>query len=163
MGTFAVQLAKHLGAIVTAVCSAGKAEMVRTLGADRVIDYGQEDFTRRTDRYDLIFAVNGYHPILDYKRALRPNGRYVMAGGTAAQMFEALLLGPLVFMASGKKMTSASWSPNPKDLALLAALVEAGKLKPLIETHYPLSGVPDAIRHLADGHARAKVVIDVAA
>ncbi len=161
VGTFAVQVAKHFGADVTAVCSTGKVNMVRSIGADHVIDYTQEDFTKRGERYDLIFAANGYHPILDYKRALNPNGLYVMAGGSVPQIFQALLLGPLVFMTGGKKMAVASARPNRKDLALLVELFEAGKVKPVIDRRYPLSGVPEAIRYLVDGHPRGKVVINV--
>jgi NADPH:quinone reductase-like Zn-dependent oxidoreductase len=161
VGTFAVQLAKHFGAEVTAACSAGKVDLARSLGADHVIDYTQEDFTWREQRYDLIFAANGDHPILDYKRALNPKGRYVMAGGSDRQIFQALFLGPLVFMTGGKKMAVASAKPSRKDLALLVELFEAGKVKPVIDRRYPLSGVPEAIRYLLDGHPRGKVVIEV--
>jgi NADPH:quinone reductase-like Zn-dependent oxidoreductase len=161
VGTFAVQVAKHLGAEVTAVCSTGKVDLVRSLGADHVIDYTREDFTKGEQRYDLIFAANGYHPILDYKRALSPEGRYVMAGGSSPQLFQALLLGPLVFMVGGKKMGVAHARANREDLALLVQLFEAGKVKPVIDKRYPLSGVPEAIRYLVDGHSRGKVVINV--
>jgi NADPH:quinone reductase-like Zn-dependent oxidoreductase len=161
VGTFAVQIAKHLGAEVTAVCSSGKLDMVRSIGADHIIDYTQEDFTRSGRRYDVIFAANGYHPILDYKRALNPKGLYVMAGGSSPQIFQALLLGPFAFMTGGKKMAIAHARPNQKDLALLAELLEAGKVKPVIDRRYPLSGVPEAIRYLVDGHPRGKVVIHV--
>ena len=161
VGTFALQLARHLRAEVTAVCSTGKLDLVRSLGADHVIDYTREDFTRRGERYDLIFGVNGYHPILDYKRALSPGGRYVMAGGSERQIFEALLLGPLVFLTGGKRMAVASARSDRKDLALLVELVEAGKVRPVIDRRFPLSGVPDAIRYLVDGHPLGKVIIDV--
>ena len=97
VGTFAVQIAKAFGAEVTAVCSTRKLEMVRSIGADHVIDYTQEDFTRNGQRYDLILAANGYRSISDYRRALSPQGTYVMSGGTTAQMFEAMLLGPWMF------------------------------------------------------------------
>jgi NADPH:quinone reductase-like Zn-dependent oxidoreductase len=162
VGTFAVQLAKHLGAEVSGVCSTGKVDLIRSLGADHVIDYTREDFTRSDERWDLILAANGDHPIRDYQRALRPGGRYVMAGGSSRQMFEALLLGRLVFMGSGQRMAALSARVNPQDLALLAELVEAGKVKPVIDRHYPLREVPDAIRYVAGGHARGKVVIDFA-
>jgi NADPH:quinone reductase-like Zn-dependent oxidoreductase len=161
VGTFAVQLAKQLGAEVTGVCSTGKVDLVRSLGADHVIDYTREDFTRNGARWDLILAANGDHPIRDYQRALRPGGRYVMAGGASRQMFEALALGRLIFMGSGKRMAALSATVNPTDLALLAELVEAGKVKPVIDRRYSLREVPDAIRYVAEGHARGKVVIDV--
>jgi NADPH:quinone reductase-like Zn-dependent oxidoreductase len=162
VGTFAVQLARHLGAAVTAVCSASKLDLVRSLGADHVLDYGREDFTRSAERYDVILAANGYRPIRDYKRALAPGGRYVMAGGTTPQIFEALLLGPLVFAGSGKRMTALNASSNRKDLALLTDLFEAGKLRPVIDRRLPWSGLPDAVRYVAEGHARGKVVVEVA-
>jgi NADPH:quinone reductase-like Zn-dependent oxidoreductase len=161
VGTFALQIARHLRAEVTAVCSTGKRDMTRSLGADHIIDYTREDFTGRGERYDLIFGANGYHPILDYKRALSPGGRYVMAGGSERQIFEALLLGPLVFMTGGKRMAVATARPNRKDLGLLVELVQAGKVKPVIDRRYPLSGVPEAIRYLVEGHPLGKVVIDV--
>ena len=96
VGTFAVQIAKSFGAEVTAVCSTRKMDMVRSIGADHVIDYTQEDFTQNGQRYDLILAANGYHPLSAYKRALSPKGIYVMAGGSTAQMFQAMLLGPWI-------------------------------------------------------------------
>jgi NADPH:quinone reductase-like Zn-dependent oxidoreductase len=163
VGTFAVQLAKYLGAEVTAVCSTGKVDLVRALGPDHVLDYTQEDFTCRAERYDLILAANGYHPLRDYRRALRPGGRYVMVGGTSAQMFEALLLGPLAFLGSGRRMAALTATANRKDLALLAGLFETGRLRPVIDRRYPLGEVPEALRYLAEGHAAGKVVIAVAA
>ena len=159
VGTFAVQIAKYFGAEVTAVCSTGKIDMVRSVGADHVIDYTKEDFTKNGQRYDLIIAANGYHPISNYKRALSPNGIYVMAGGSGAQMFEAMLAGPLISMTGNKKMRGVSAKPNKKDLLFLKELLEAGKIKPVMDRHYPLSEVADAIRYLEEGHAIVKVVI----
>ena len=104
VGTFAVQIAKAFGAEVTAVCSTRNVDMVRSIGADHAIDYTQEDFTRNGQRYDLILAANGYHPILDYRRALNPKGMYVVTGGSSAQMFQAVLLGPLISMIGSKKV-----------------------------------------------------------
>jgi NADPH:quinone reductase-like Zn-dependent oxidoreductase len=161
VGTYAVQIAKYFGAEVTAVCSSRNLEMARSLGADHVIDYAQEDFTKGSMRYDLIFAANGYHPISAYKRALKPRGIYVMAGGTTAQMFQAMLLGPWISMIGSKKMGAVSSKPNQNDLTLLKELIESGKLKPVIDRRYPLREVPDAIRYLEEGHARGKVVINV--
>jgi NADPH:quinone reductase-like Zn-dependent oxidoreductase len=161
VGTFAVQLARSFGAEVTAVCSTKNLDAARSLGADHVIDYTKEDFTKNGQHYDLIFAVNGYHPISDYKRALSPNGIYVMAGGFAPQFFEALLLGPWMSMAGSKKMGTLSAKANQKDLAFIKELLEAGKVVPVVERCYPLSETADAIRYVEQGHARGKVVITV--
>ena len=161
VGTFAVQIAKALGAEVTAVCSTGNVELVRSLGADQVIDYTKEDFTKKGQQYDLILAVNGYHPILDYKRALSPNGRYVMTGGSMAQFFEAIALGPVISMTGSKKMGNFLAKANHNDLVFIKGLLEAGKVKPVIDRRYPLSEVADAIRYVEAGHAQGKVVITV--
>jgi NADPH:quinone reductase-like Zn-dependent oxidoreductase len=159
VGTFAVQLARHFGAEVTAVCSTGNVEMVKSLGADHVIDYRKEDFTKNGQLYDLIFAVNGYHSIFDYKRSLSPGGSYVMSGGTDAQMFQAMLAGPWISMTGSKKMGIVSSKPNKADLTFLKGLLEAGKIVPVIDKRFPLPGVADAIRYLEEGHAKGKVVI----
>jgi NADPH:quinone reductase-like Zn-dependent oxidoreductase len=160
VGTFAVQIAKSFGAEVTAVCSRGKLDMARSIGADHVIDYTQEDFTKSGQRYDLILAANGYHPILDYRRALSPKGIYVMTGGSMAQVFQAVLLGPLISMIGSKKMGQLGvLKPNKQDLAFIGELLEAGKVKPVIDRRYPLSEVAEAIRFVEEGHARGKVVI----
>ena len=161
VGTFAVQIAKSFGAEVTGVCSTSKLEMVRSIGADHVIDYTQEDITKNGQRYDLIFAANGHHPISAYKRALSPKGTYVMSGGSGTQMFQAMLLGPMMSMSGNKKMGNLLKKPNKKDLVVLRELLEAGKVTPVIDRTYPLSGVPEAIRYLEEGHARGKVVITV--
>ena len=159
VGTFAVQIAKSFGAEVTAVCSTAKMDTARSIGADQVIDYTKEDFTKNRQHYDLIFAANGYHPILDYRRALGPKGIYVVAGGTIAQMFQAMLLGPWISMAGSKKMGGLSAKVNQKDLVFIKELLEAGKVRPVIDRRYPLSGVPEALRYLGERHAQGKVVI----
>ncbi len=159
VGMFAVQIAKSFGAEVTGVCSMRNLNMARSIGADHVIDYTKEDFTQNAQRYDLILAVNGYHPLADYKRALSPEGIYVMTGGSNAQLFQAMLLGPVMSMTGSKKMGNTMAKPNKKDLALLAELLETGKVVPVIDRRYPLREVPEAIRHLEEGHARGKVVI----
>ena len=159
VGTFAVQIAKSFGAQVTAVCSTGKMEMARSIGADQVIDYTKEDFTQNGQRYDLILAANGYHPILDYKRALSPMGIYVMTGGSIAQMFQAMLLGPWISMTGSKKMGALATESNLKDLVFIEELFEAGKVKPVIDRRYPLSEVAEAFRYLEEGHASGKIVI----
>lgn len=163
VGTFAVQLAKWFGAEVTAVCSTRNLDMARSLGADHVLDYTREDFTRKPQRYDLIFAVNGYHPISAYRRALKPQGTYVCAGGTMSQFFQAMLLGPLLSSKGGKKMGSMGIAKvNQQDLAYLAELLEAGKIMPWIDRSYPLSEVAEAMRYVTETHAQGKVVITVA-
>ena len=161
VGTFAVQLAKHFGAEVTAVCSTKKLDQARALGADHVIDYTHEDFTRSGRYYDLIIGLNGFRSIFDYHRVLRPRGRYVMTGGKSAQLFQALLLGPWISMAGRRKVAVVSSKPNQQDLRFLKDLLESGKLKPVIDRRYPLSEVPAAIRYLEEGHASGKVVIIV--
>lgn len=163
VGTFAVQIAKALGAEVTAVCSTGKVEMVHSLGADHVIDYKKEDFTLGSEKYDLIVAANGYHTLWQYRRVLRPHGIYVMIGGTNAQIFQALLLGPLLSMMGRQQFKTVVAKPNRADLDLMRALVEEGKVTPMIDRRYPLSEVAEAIRYLERGHAQGKVVINVAA
>jgi NADPH:quinone reductase-like Zn-dependent oxidoreductase len=161
VGTFAVQIAKAFGTEVTAVCSTRNVDMVRSLGADHVIDYTQEDFTQNGQRYDLILAANGYHWISDYKRALRPRGMYVMTGGSMAQTFQAMLLGPLISMTGSKKMGNLLAKPNQKDLIFMKELLEAGKVTPVIDRRFPLRDVAEAIRYLEAGHAKGKVVIMV--
>jgi len=161
VGMFAVQIAKAFGAEVTAVCSTRNVKIVHSLGADHVIDYTQEDFTKNGQQYDLILAANGYHSIWAYKHALRSKGRYVLTGGSMAQMYQAMILGPLVSMIGSKKMGNLLAKPNQKDLVFVKELLEEGKVKPVIERRYPLSEVPEAIRYVEEGHARGKVVITV--
>ncbi len=162
VGTFAVQIAKSFDAEVTAVCSTRNLDRMRSIGADHVIDYTQENFTQNGQQYDLILAVNGYHPISDYKRALNSTGIYVMAGGSTKQIFQALLLGSWMSKRGGKQMRSLSGKPSQSDLVDMAELIEAGKVVPVIDRQYALPEVPDAIRYLEQGHARGKVVITVA-
>jgi NADPH:quinone reductase-like Zn-dependent oxidoreductase len=161
VGTFAVQIAKSFGAEVTAVCSTRNIDMVRSLGADHIVDYTREDISKSAQRYDIILAVNGYHPLSAYKRLLRPEGRYVMAGGSSAQLFEALLFGPLLSITGRKKLAAFSAKPSSKDLLVMKELLEAGKVVPVIDRCYPLSETADAIRYLEEAHARGKVVITV--
>lgn len=162
VGTYAVQIAKSFGAEVTAVCSTRNVDIVRSIGADHVIDYTQEDFTQNGHRYDLILAANGYHSISDYKRVLSPKGTYVMTGGAMAQLFEVMLKGPWISMTGSQKMGNMLAKPNKNDLAFMKELLEAGKVKPVIDRCYPLSQVADAIRYIEEGHAQGKVVITVA-
>lgn len=161
VGTFAVQIAKALGAEVTAVCSTRNLDMVRALGADHVIDYTREDFTRNGQQYDLILAVNGYHPLGDYQRALTPSGRYVMVGGTGRQMFDALALGPLASRRNGHRVVALSAKANHEDLTYVLDLMAAGKITPVIDRIYPLDQAADAFRYLIQERARGKIVITV--
>jgi NADPH:quinone reductase-like Zn-dependent oxidoreductase len=162
VGTFAVQIAKSFGAEVTAVCSTKNLDNARSIGADHVIDYSQEDFTKSRQRYDLIIAANGYHWILGYRRALSPKGICVTTGGFMAQIFQAILLGPLISLIGSKKVGSMGFARlNQKDLVLLKELLETGKLVPVIDRCYPLSEVAEAFRYFEEGHAKGKVVITV--
>jgi NADPH:quinone reductase-like Zn-dependent oxidoreductase len=161
VGTFAVQLAKYFGAEVTAVCSTRNLDQARSLGADHVIDYTKEDFTQSGQQYDLILAANGYHSLSAYKRALTPKGIYVMAGGSMAQIFEAMLLGSWMSKTGGKKMGGVSAKPQQEDLAFMKGLLEAGKVVPVIDRRYPLRETAEALRYLGKGHARGKIVITV--
>lgn len=158
VGTFAVQLAKYFGAEVTGVCSPGNMEQSRSLGADHVIDYTKENFTENDKKYDIILAVNGNYPFIAYKKALTPNGIYVMVGGSLSQIFKSLAFGWLMSMGS-KKMRSLSAKANQADLEFLANLVKEGRIRPVIERHYPLEKTADAMSFLSKGHAKGKVVI----
>jgi NADPH:quinone reductase-like Zn-dependent oxidoreductase len=159
VGTFAVQIAKYFDAEVTAVCSTGKMELVCSLGADHVIDYTKEDFTKNGRQYDLILAANGYHPISAYQRSLTPRGIYVMAGGSVGQIFQAMLFAPLLSESVGMKLGAVTARTSQKDLAILKELLEAGKVVPVIDRCYPLSEAAEALRYLGEGHARGKIVI----
>ena len=163
VGTFAVQIAKSFGAEVTGVCGTRNLDLARSIGADHVIDYTKEDFTKNGQHYDLILAANGYHPISDYKRALGPNGTYVMTGGSSGQMFQAMLLGPLNSATGNKKMRNMMAKLNGKDLDVMKGLLAAGKVVAVIDRRYPLSETAEAIRYLERGHAQGKVVIAVSA
>ena len=161
VGTFAVQIAKSFGAEVTAVCSTSNVDAARSMGADHVIDYTKEDFTQNGQHYDLIVAANGNRSISEYKRALRPNGTYVVTGGSKKQTYQAMLLGPWISMTGTKKMGNLMAKPNTKDLGLVKELLEAGKVIPVIDRRYPLRETAEALRYLEAGRARGKVVITV--
>jgi NADPH:quinone reductase-like Zn-dependent oxidoreductase len=160
VGTFAVQLAKAFGTEVTAVCSTRSADVVRSIGADHVIDYTKGDFATHGQRYDLILATNGDRSIWDYRRALAPDGSYAMTGGSNRQLTESLLFGPLLSMGR-QKFGNVLMKPNQADLLVLKDLCEAGRLRPAIDRRFALSEVPAAIGYVADGHARGKVVVIV--
>lgn len=161
VGTFAVQIAKSFGAEVTAVCSTRNLEQARSIGADHVIDYTKENFTKNGQQYDLVFAANGYHSLSAYKRALTPQGIYIMAGGSMAQIFQSMLLGSIMSETGGRKMGGVSAKRNQNDLVFIKELFEAGQVKSIIDKRYPLSDAAEALRYLGAGHARGKVVIFV--
>ncbi len=161
VGTFAVQIAKSFGTEVTGVCSTRNVDLVRSLGADHVIDYMQEDFTKNGQRYDLIFDAVGNRSVSDYKRALSPNGICAVAGFTTLpHLFQVLVLGSWVSRTGSKKIGQMETAkPNQKDLVFMKELLETGKVVPVIDRRYPLREVPEAIRYLEEGHAKGKVVI----
>ena len=162
VGMFAVQIAKAFGAEVTAVSNTKKLDMVRSLGADHVIDYKQEDFTKNGQRYDLICDVGAYRSIVDYKRVLTPNGVYILVGGSMTQVFQAMLQGPLISMTGSQKFTNLMAKPVQSDLVYMKGLVESGKVVSVIDRCYPLSGTAEALKYLEAGHAKGKIVITVA-
>jgi len=160
MGTFAVQIAKSFGAEVTGVDSTRKLDMVRSIGADHVIDYTQVDFTKSGQRYDLILDVAAHHSIFDYKRALSPKGIYDLVGGSMGAILQVVFLGPLISILGSKKMGIVMWKPNKKeDMVFITELLEAGKVVPVIDRLYPLSEVAEALRYLEEGHHQGKIVI----
>lgn len=164
VGTFAVQVAKALGANVTGVCSTRNVELVRSLGADQVIDYTKEDFTTRGERYDLILDNIGNHSLSALRRVLEPAGKYVMIGGPPGRWASPLARALKVFLLSrfvSQDMRFFMANLNPKDLTVLADLMQAGKMTPVIDRRYPLSEVQEAMRYLEAGHARGKVVVTV--
>jgi NADPH:quinone reductase-like Zn-dependent oxidoreductase len=160
-GTFAVQIAKGIGANVTAVDSGAKLEMLSLLGADKVVDYRLQDFTKNGCRYDLILDMAAHHSFFDYQRALSPTGIYVMVGGSMALVNQLLLLGPFLSIFSSKKMGLLMHNPNPKDLKFMQQLIEEGKVAPIIDKRYPLVEVSDALRYFGSGQAIGKVVITI--
>ncbi|MBI5945893.1 MAG: NAD(P)-dependent alcohol dehydrogenase [Chloroflexi bacterium] len=163
VGTFAVQIAKSYGAEVTAVCRTRNFDMARSIGADHVIDYTREDFTKNGRQYDLILAVNGYHPILNYRRALSPTGICIVAGGSFSQVLQAMFLGSLISRLGSRTICFMGIATTPKqDLLILKELLETGKLVPIIDKSYPLSETAKAIKYLMTEHARGKVVIKIA-
>jgi len=159
VGTFAVQIAKYYGAEVTGVDAAEKLDMVRSIGADHVIDYTKEDFTKNGQSYDLILDIAAHHSIFDYKRSLNPDGIYLIVGGSRRSIFQALFLGPLISMLGSKKM-GIPMKPNKReDLVFVKELIEAGKVVPVIDRSYPLSKVAEALQYLEEGHHKGKIVI----
>lgn len=161
VGTFAMQIAKHMGAEVTAVCSTKNIDLVRSLGADHIIDYTKEDFATGGVKYDLILGINGNRSLNDYRKTLEPGGTYLMVGGSDRQIFEALLLGSIFAGNSGQKLRGIAAKNSREDLMAVKELVEAGAIKPVIDKQFTLEQTPDAMRLIGTGHARAKLVINV--
>ena len=162
VGPFAIQIAKYFGAEVTGVDRTQKLDMLLSIGADHVIDYTQEDFTKNGELYDLILDIAGYHSIFDYKRALSPDGIYSIIGGSRTTIFQALFLGPLISLIGSKKMGLMAWNPNKKeDLHFVIKLIEAGKVVPVIDRCYPLSETAEALQYFEEGNPRGKVVITI--
>ena len=160
VGPFAVQIAKYFGAEVTCVDNSKKFDMLRSIGADYVIDYTKEDFTKNGQHYDLILDIAGYHSIFDYRRALSSNGIYSLVGGSRFTIFQTLFLGPLISLVGSKKMSLMAWKPNNKeDLDFIKELIESGKLVPVIDRRYPLNEIAKAFRYFEEGHPQGKIVI----
>ncbi len=160
-GTFAVQIAKLLGAEVTGVDSTPKLETMRSVGADHVIDYTRENFTKGGRRYDRIIDFAAHRSIFAHKRALHPEGVYLVVGGTMPRLLQAAGIGALISKTGSRHMGVLVAKPNKEDLSHVASLVEAKKIAPLIDRHYELSEVPEALRYLGEGHAKGKIVITV--
>ncbi len=161
-GVFAIQLAKLAGAEVTGVDSSEKLDFMRSLGADHVIDYTKEDFTKNGKQYDLILDVIAYHrSVFAYQRALAPNGNYFMAGGSVATIFQMLLLGPLIKRITSKNIQLLVVQTDSKDLVYITELIQSGNVKLVIDKRYTLSETAEAIRYLGEGHAKGKIVIEV--
>lgn len=161
VGPFAVQIAKSLGAEVTGVASSPKLDLVRALGADHVLAYGTGGDAGATERYDWVLDVEARRSIVRWRRMLRPKGVYVSLGGSMVRLAEGLIVGPLIGIATGKRMSLLTWwKPfNPDDVVTLKGLIAAGKLAPVIDRRFPLSEVADALRHVDDGRARGKVIV----
>jgi NADPH:quinone reductase-like Zn-dependent oxidoreductase len=169
VGSFAVQIAKALGAEVTAVCSTNKIEMMKTLGADHIIDYTQTDITKNGQQYDLIIDAAAYRSVFDYAPILKPEGTYVLIGGSISRLFQVLLFGSIISRIMRRKVKCLTAKPNRSDLVILKDLIEAGKIVPFIVSGtyplehrtYNLSEVPDAIRQLEQRQVRGKVAISI--
>ena len=160
VGVFAVQLAKYFGAKVTAICSTKNIEQTKSLGADEVIDYTKQDFTKSSICYDLILAINGNYPLLGYRRMLNSKGIFVMVGGSLAQIFKSIFLGWLLSFG-GKKMKSLSVKSNPQDLEYVAKLLDTGKISAIIHKRYALEQAAEAMDYLSKGHSPGKLIINI--
>lgn len=161
VGTFAVQIARSFGAEVTGVCSTRNVELVRSIGAHRVVDYMREDFTRHEGRYDVILDTAAYRSMIDHRRALSSEGTYVLVGGSTGRFLQTAMFGPWISVVGSKRFVVLESRETKDDLALVKGLLESGKLAPVLDREYPLSETAEALRHLEEGHARGKAVINV--
>jgi NADPH:quinone reductase-like Zn-dependent oxidoreductase len=161
VGSFAVQIAKAFGAEVTAVCSTNKIEMMRSNGADHIVDYKQIDVTKNGQNYDLILDAAAYRSVFDYRSILKPEGTYVLIGGSISRIFQVLLFGPVMSRMIGRKLKCLMAKPNQLDLVMLKEMIEVGEIVPLIDRIYHLNEVPEAIRQLEQRQVRGKVAISV--
>ena len=160
VGTFAVQIAKSFETMVTAVCSTRNLDIASSIGADHVIDYTREDFTTNGRQFDLVFAVNGYHSIFDYRRVLSPMGIYVSAGGELTQIIQAALVGPILSKVGRRQFSFMGIAQvKQKNLSIIGELLESGKVIPMIDRYYPLRATSHALQYLGAGHAKGKVII----
>ncbi|MBB4826396.1 NADPH:quinone reductase-like Zn-dependent oxidoreductase [Sporosarcina luteola] len=161
VGTFAVQIAKAFGADVTGVCSTRNIEILRSIGADHVIDYSKERFTQHEGYYDLVLGVNGSNSLSAYKRVLKSNGIFVHVGGSEAQLYKTLFFGPFTSMTGSKKISSLLQRANQKDLHVLKELLETSKVKPIIDKRFTLNEITEAFEYFQEGHAQGKVLITI--
>lgn len=161
VGSFAVQIAKAFGAEVTAVCSTNKMEMVRSIGAEHIIDYTQTDVTKKGQQYDLILDAAAYGSVFDYSPILKPDGTYVLIGGSIWRLFQVLLFGSVISRIMRRNVKCLTAKPDRSDLVILKNLIEAGKIVPFIDRTYSLSEVPTAIRHVEQRQVRGKVAISI--
>ena len=160
-GSFAIQLAKLYGAEVTGIDNAGKLDFMRSLGADHVVDYARQDFTKSGEQYDLILDLVAYRSPFAYARALKPGGSYFAVGGSVATLLQILILGPWIRRTKNRNVKVLAVQRNEKDLVAITELCESGKIMPAIDKIYPLHEVPQALRYLGEGHVRGKIVITV--
>lgn len=160
-GVFAVQLAKYYGAEVTGVDNTGKLDFLRSLGADHVMDYTREDFTKTGKQYDLILDLIAHRSIFAYQRALKPNGTYFFVGGSVATLFQILLLGPWIRKRTDRNIRLLAVPQHRNNLIAITELCETGKIVPIIDRRYPLREAPEALRYVSEGRAKGKVVIIV--
>ncbi|MDP3305167.1 MAG: NAD(P)-dependent alcohol dehydrogenase [Erysipelotrichaceae bacterium] len=161
VGTFAVQLAKHFQAEVTAVCGKSNVAIMKDLNVDHIINYNEKNFTQSNKQYDLILAVNGNYSLSDYKSALTSKGTVVIVGGSLSQLIKSIFFGKFVFPGN-KKLRVLSAKPNHADLQFILNLVTAGRIRPIIDRSYSLEQTGEAVKYVMEGHAKGKVVINVA-